>query len=529
MRPKYRGFLLLFFTLSLISSLFNFSENIQFSKPRYGGTIRIKSFANIFRKSLDPASSESFRFISEQLYDGLVQLDKNLNITPCLAEYWEISPDGKKYTFYLRKGVRFHHRKELTAEDVVFSFKRILTLKPTSPYHQLFVSKIVGAQEYLSGKADGVSGLKVKDKYAFEVEWKTPFVPALYLFSMPTWKILPEDLLKKEGKDFFNKPSGTGPFQFDYWLRDTRLNIVGVRLKRNDSYFLGKPYLDAIEFSPHYTLDHFLNGEIDIIPVVSEKLLKGNYPVVGIDQLKFTFLGFSCRRAPFNNKKLRKAFSQIINKKNLVQLFYRIHTVPQITNNYIPPHLPGFFPKETEENHNTEEVKTLFDRTFPVKNDSLVITLFCSASDRVLARKVYRELKNQFNFLNIKLRLKTYKSREEIKKNKDPYIIIVSRSMDFPEPDDIIIPLFYSKSNFNLFEYNNPKIDALIGQTQMETSWTKRIEMFNLIEDILKEEVPAIPLFYYQQRVALQDYVRGGEVSPLGFGTLNIREIWLAK
>ncbi len=519
--------LLIFLLYSIIFSfsLHSFSDN-QFSKVKYGGVLRIKSFATSFPIVLDPTHPLSLRFISEQLYDNLVRLDKNLNIVPCLANYWTISDDGKIYTFYLRKGVRFHHGKEFTSSDVVFSFKRLISKRPVSTYHRLFIYKIKGAVEYLLGKARDISGLRTKGKYIVEIEWRVPFVSALYMFSMPEWKILPKDLLLKEEKDFFDKPSGTGPFKFDYWIRDTKLNIVGIRLKRNEYYFLGKPYLDAVEFCPFFTLDNFLNKEIDVIPVLSEKVLKGNYPIIGIDRLSFTYLGFSCQRLPFNNKKVRKALSQIINKKELITLFNQVHTLPRLTNNYIPPQLPGFLPKSNENFSDIDKIKKELEN-LNFKNST--INIFIERKEKRLACKISRVLKNQLKFLNIKLKIKFYESKKDILKSKDPYLIFVHYDMDFPEPENIIVPLFTSQSNFNLFEFVNKELDNLIKKAETEKSWTRRIQIFNRIEELLEKEVPAIPLYYSQERIAFQDYVRGIDISPLGLSTINVRKVWLDK
>ncbi|GAH72944.1 unnamed protein product, partial [marine sediment metagenome] len=140
----FSSVLVLFFGLPLE----NFGEKGRSKKPRSGGVFRLKGFTDEFRREIDPVSADSFIFISEQLFDGLVRLDKNLNIVPHLAEYWEISPDGIKYTFYLRKGIKFHHGAELSAEDVKFSLERLIDKKTNSPYYQFFLPRVVGAQYF---------------------------------------------------------------------------------------------------------------------------------------------------------------------------------------------------------------------------------------------------------------------------------------------------------------------------------------------------------------------------------------------
>lgn len=214
----------------LLSNSVRVHKDIQ---PNYGGIFRLKSFTDVYRTELDPASPDSFIFLSEQIYDGLVKLDKNLHIQPALAEYWEISSDKKIYTFYLRKGVKFHHGTELVADDVKYSLERLLDKETNSPYYQFFVNRVEGATDFREGRSGEVKGFRVVNDLTFEMHLTKPFVSALYLMSMNFCKILPREKATEEGRNFFRRPSGTGPFMFDFWVRTTKLDIAGLRLKRN--------------------------------------------------------------------------------------------------------------------------------------------------------------------------------------------------------------------------------------------------------------------------------------------------------
>jgi ABC-type transport system substrate-binding protein len=519
--------------IGLIFVVFIFSDSakgLNADKPRYGGVFRLKSFIDKFHPDLDPASPDSYIFVSEQLYDGLVKLDKNLNIIPCLAEYWEISPDGKKYTFYLRKGVRFHNGRELSAEDVKFSLERLLDKETKSPYFQFFLPRVVGAEEFREGKARSVKGLVVLDKHTFEIHWRRPFISALYLLSMHFCKILPHDLAREKGKGFFWKPCGTGPFQFDYWLRTPQLEICGVRLKRNDDYFNGKPYLDAVEFCPFFTLDHFLNNEIDAIPVLSEKLIDSKYQIFQNGSLQYAYLGMSCHIPPLDRRQVRRAIYFGLDKAEIVRAAHDIKILKQVVNGYIPSRLPGFFPSDDEKTYDPQKAKELLKKTGSDSGqDFPTLTLLLESPSSRLKIKIYREIKKQLENIGLKLRLDYYRSSEEIKNYKRPYIVLVEKSLNFPDAEDIIRPLFYSKSVFNLFRYENPELDSLLKQSEVEKSWTRRIKLFHQMEKLLFFDVPAVPLFSRQNRVAMQPYVKGVEVPPLGLYYLDTKDIWVDK
>ncbi|UCC38206.1 MAG: ABC transporter substrate-binding protein [Candidatus Aminicenantes bacterium] len=523
-----RAALIIFLVLSLALPLLNFYQEPVRKKPRYGGVFRVKSFANEFRGQFDPTSPESFIFVSEQIYDGLVKLDKNLHIVPCLAEYWEISPDSKKYTFYLRKRVKFHHGRELTAEDVKFSFERLLDAETNSPYYQFFLPRVVGAKDFREGKAEDVEGFKVLNKHTFEIYWTRPFVSALYLMGMHFCKILPKDLVLDQGRGFFREPSGTGPFKFDYYLRSPRLDIVGVRMKRYEEYFRGMPYLSAVEFSPHYTLDHFINDEIHSIPVVSERLIGKNYQVFQDGSLHPIFLGMSCHIPPLDNPAIRRAISYAIDKREMARATYDMRYVRKVINNFIPSRLPGFFPRDDENMFDIEKAKDIFLKTgFPEGENFPTLTLLLEGPRTDLKFKIYREIRRQLGALGVGLRLRYYRSSSEIQRFEDPYLIFIGKIMNFPDPEDIIRPLFFSKSVFNVFGYDNPELDRLLQEAEIERSWTKRIKLFRKIEEILHADIPAFPLFSHQNRVAIQANVRGLEVPPLGFYYLNAKKIWL--
>ncbi len=497
--------------------------------PVYGGVFRIKSLSDTFHMQLDPAQSDSYIFLSEQLYDGLVRLDKNLKIAPSLADYWMISSDGKKYTFILKKGVRFHHGEELTARDVKFSLERLLDKKVDSPYSQIFLPRIVGAQEFREGKAREVAGIKTLDRYTLEIEWTCPYVPALYLLNMHFCKILPRDRVLNQGAAFFLKPLGTGPFKFDYWLRDNRLNEVGVRLVRNAEYFRGRPYLDALEFCPFYSLDHFMNAEIDSIPVLSERLLRSDYQIFQDGSLQLICLGMSCHIPPLDKSAVRRAVLAGIDKKELVEAVQEPRYLRKVTNRFISPKIPGFLAVEDSETFDRNIAQQVLGEAGFSSERFPSLTLYLELPRADFSHKIYRELRTQLGEMGIDLRVRYCRSLEEVKESKDPYMVLLHRMMNMPDPEDIIRPLFSSIGGSNLLGYANHEVNGLLKKAGAEKSWTRRIKLFRLIEEILLEDVPAIPLYSQQNQVAMQPYVRGVAVPPLGLYYLEARKIWLNK
>lgn len=501
--------------------------------PKPGGTLHVRDFSDAFKPNFDPASGVC-AFVTEQIFDGLVKLGDDLIPAPALAEYWTPSEDGKKHVFYLRRGVRFHDGKEVTSQDVKFSLERLIAKETQSPYREYFTTKVVGAQEFWEGKAADVSGFRTPDKYVFEIEWRNPFAAALYLLGMSYCKVLPRDLVISQGKNFFLNPVGTGAFKFDSWVRSPKLDILGVRLERNDAYFDKKAYLEAVEFSPSYTEDHFVDKEIEVMPFLSERLARAGCQVKDGGPQNISFLMMSCQIPPLDRPSIRKALAYAIDREKLALAVQAGEFIRRTTNNYIPPQWPGFFPLDDAYNYNPEKAwQVLNEQGFFTDKKFPELVLFLPApgpvprSDAHL--KFAAELESQLDKLGIALTVKYYRTLRDVKDARRPFLMKVDWSMDFPDPESIILPLFQSRSEINLgnHKYVSPQLDALLEEAERERSWDRRTALFRRMERILVDEMPAIPLFTNVQRIALQPYVRGAKMPAWGISYLNAKEIWL--
>lgn len=499
--------------------------------PRYGGTFRIKGAYLPFNRIFDPAEPSHY-FITEQLYDGLVRFDARFNPTPALAEFWAISDGGARITFHLREGVRFHNGRELTADDVKYSLERLIRRGSGNTTYRHFVGKVVGAEEFWKGTASEVLGFRVIDPSTFEIRWVRPYVAGLYLLGMFYCKILPKDLLESQGRRFFENPVGTGPFKFAEWLRSPRLEILGVRLERNPAYYGRKPYLAALEYSPYYTDDQFEAGSVHLISVTNERMLRSGFPILENNTLKSYFLAFSCDVPPLDRPEVRKALALGLDKNRLAAACDTPATLHQVLNNYIPPLLPGFFPKTEGPFTDPDSAKLLLDRLLPPGGrKALTLTLLCDGPKTDESSGFARELERELGALEIKLAVKYLRRPEDARGVRTPYVKFLAYTMDFPDPENIIVPLFYSGSPGNALSsrYDDPRLDALLEQSEIETSWERRTGLFREIEKLLYDDVPAVPLFSERIRIAIQPKVRGLLLPAMGFIFLDVKDIWLGN
>jgi ABC-type transport system substrate-binding protein len=499
--------------------------------PRYGGTFRVKGYQTPFNRVFDPAVPSHY-FITEQLYDGLVRFDSRFSPVPALAEYWTISPDAARVTFHLRRGVRFHHGRELTAADVKYSLERLVRNRPGNTTYRHFVGKVVGAEDFWQGRASEVTGFRVVDPLTFEIDWVRPYVAGLYLLGMYYCKVLPKDLLESQGRGFFTKPVGTGPFRFDEWLRSSRLDILGVRLERNPDYYEGRPYLAALEYSPYFTDEQFEEGGVHLVSVTSERVLRGGFPVLENNTLKMYSLAFSCDIAPLDRPEVRRALALAIDKARLAAASDTPSTLHQIVNSFIPPMLPGFFPKTARPFSDPDTARVLLDRLLPEGGrQALALTLLCDGPKTDETSGFARELERELAALEIRLDVRYLRRPEDARAVRVPYLKFVAHAMDFPDPENLIVPLYYSGSTANALStrYDNPRLDGLLEQSAAETSWERRISLFREMEKVLAEDMPAVPLFSERIRIAVQPRVRGIDLPATGFIFLDVKRIWLGS
>jgi ABC-type transport system substrate-binding protein len=497
--------------------------------PKYGGVLRVREDGVPLQPNLDPAV-KSWTFATEQLYEGLVRLNANLDIVPALAEYWIISEDGRRTTFILKRGVKFHNGRVMDSQDVKFSLERLLRRDTQSPYAQLFMSKVAGAQEFWEGKAEEVSGFQAPEKFVFEIQWKNPYVSALYLLSMSFCKILPRDLLLNQGRNFFWQPVGTGPFKFGYWIRSPRLDVVGVRLERYSLYHDKHPYLDVVEFSPHFSVDQFMDAAVHVMPFLSERMATSRSLIVQGGLFNMTFLMMSCQNPPLDSAAVRLAIAAAVDKDKLARAWGGTAGALRSSANFIPPSLPGFFPVDDELSGDPEKARRLLsdfgylvERTFPE------LQFFIPLPRSEAAVRLGREVESQLEAVGIPVSVRFIPSVTALREVKQPFLVFVPWRMDFPDAENIVQPLFTSGAEFNrsACRYASPDFDKLFEEAEVEKSWTRRVDLFRRMERLLARDVPALPLFFAEDRFAVQSRVRGLKIPALGLSYVDTRFVWL--
>lgn len=195
-------------------------------------------------RSLDPMMSNDVNSgeLCALIFDGLVQFDDQLRVIPNLAEKWIVSEDGKHFTFYLKENVKFSNGRVLTADDVKYSFERVMHPESRSSRKWLF-ENIIGARDFYYKKSKTIVGIVADGNGKVEIMLKEPSHLILQFLAMPAASIVPREEIDKWKDGFGTHPVGTGPWVLDEWETNNYLNLIP-----NTVYHGNKPKLKKITY-----------------------------------------------------------------------------------------------------------------------------------------------------------------------------------------------------------------------------------------------------------------------------------------
>jgi oligopeptide transport system substrate-binding protein len=488
-------------------------------------------------KTLEPARiSDVYSFsVSQQIFDGLVQFDQSLAIKPALAEFWRASRDGLLWTFELRKGVKFHHGREVTADDVVYSFTRILDPRTDSGAVELFLN-IKGAREFRDGRAGTVSGLVALDRYSVQValnEAQTPFVS---LLAVGHAKIVPRDIVETRGDAFGVQPVGTGPFKFVRWERGKE-----IVLEANPQYFDGEPKISQLVYrifpgdQRDAMYDEFQNGRLEDAPVPSRAdrralAASGSHVYVKRPMISVRFYGFNTRTKPFNDRRVRQAFVHAIDRESLVRdVHFGQYTLAQ---GILPPGMLGFNPKLDSYRYDPPRAQSLLaEAGYPGGRGLPTIAIWSGAKWKDIIRE-HEQIKKWLAAVGMTVEVHYLTDWSAFSKMIDDEklpVFLYAWYADVPDPDNFLFMLFHSQSPRNLFGYANPVVDGLLSRARGEQDPLQRVELYRRAEELIVDDAPVLPIWHLTYERLFQPYVRSVEVNGLGDPYIPLRKIWLEK
>ncbi len=481
--------------------------------------------------TLDPAAvadSGSAAYIM-QIFGGLVQLDDKLLVAPDIAQNWDKSTDGKTYTFHLRQDVKFHDGKGVTAGDFKYSWERALNPATQSLTARTYLIDIVGASDIISGKATQLSGVKIINDYTLEVNITTPISYFLDKMAYPT-AFAVEQSNVQTGANWWQKPVGTGPFKLQQWTANQLLT-----LQRNDNYYGQKAKLNQVVFKLYSgsPIQLYQTGDIDIAQVSSAYIGMVTDPSNPISkqlaifpQLSVFYIGFDTTKPPFDDVKVRQAFSYAVDKSRVITL--AANDTVAVANGILPPEMPGYNAALQGLTFDVQKAKALIaESTYgdvskfpPIVLTSGGLGNYISGLDGGVIAQWQENLGVQVTVRQLEPEIYYYYLNQEKDELYDYGWIA-----DYPDPQDFLEILFNTGNQNNVGGYSNPQVDALLKQGAVETDQTARIKDYQDSEQIIVNDAAVLPLYYGRTYALIQSYVHGYVLNPLGYAKLNLVSI----
>ncbi len=473
--------------------------------------------------TLDPAlvtDAVSASYIVE-IYSGLVTIDKDLKIAPDIAKSWEVSPDGKTYTFHLRDDVVFQQTyRQVTAPDFKYSMERAADKKTASTVAEAYLGDIVGAKDMVNGTASQISGIEAVDNFTLRITIDEAKPYFLAKMACPTAFAVDKTQIEADQRNWTKKPHGTGPYQVKEWKLGESMT-----LQANERYYAGAPEVKTVNFvlSGGSRLTMYEDDEVDVAGVTIsdiERVLDTNDPLhseyLSADVMSVSYLGFNTQKEPFDDPKVRQAFGMAIDRDKIVEVVLK-DMVP-VAHSVMPPGLPGYNSGATVAAFDPAKAKQLLAESRyggPSGLPKIMLSQVgagATAGDDIQAMV---EMWKQNLGVEVEIQQTDQATFWQDLDKRSYQMFAAGWVMDYPDPEDILDILFNSKSHQNNTGYSNPEVDRLLVQARTEQDSAKRMTLYQQVEQLILADVPWVPLYYGRDHVVVKPYVKDFMLPPV--------------
>ncbi|WP_237037447.1 peptide-binding protein [Mediannikoviicoccus vaginalis] len=453
------------------------------------------------------------------IYDSLLQLNSKIEIEPAMAEKYEMTEDGKKITFTLRDGLKFHDGEPVTSADVKFTLEALAN-KDYEGDLASYVGSISGFEAFNKGEAEELSGVKTPDEKTVEITFDVPYSPVL--INIGTLGIIPKHIWEKidfadwsKSEKELTNPIGSGPYKMEEFKQGEF-----VKLTANEDYYGGAPKLNKFTFkvvNEDTVTAELINGTVDLADVSGiktddEEKLKGeNVTVNRYPNSKIQYMGFNLRKDELQDVKLRQAFAYAIDRASIVEGL--LEGNGEVINTPMVPTLWSY-PKEglEEYKYDVEKAKTLLkeagyedtDNSGFVDKDGkdLELTLTVPTGDQI-REQTGTILQNFLKEAGVKINLEPMEFKAVMDKvvgNHDFDLYLMGNTLD-ADPDPT--PNWRSTQasdepgvyGWNIAAFRNEEADKLMDLNRQQTNLDERAATLKEFGKLLNKELPWIPLY----------------------------------
>jgi oligopeptide transport system substrate-binding protein len=498
--------------------------------------------------SLDPvfAKNQSVMWAIHQLYNTLIEVDADNRLQPSLAKSWEVAADNLTFIFHLRTDVYFHNDaafadgkgRRLTADDVEYSFNRIIDKNVASPGAWIFNTKV-----------DSVDGFKAVDDSTFQLKLLRPFQPILGILSMQYCSIVAQEVVEKYGNSFRRHPVGTGPFEMVAWEEGQALVLKkNLHYFEKDSSGYALPYIDGIKVSffdsKATEFLEFQQNRLDFINDIEAsfkdelltktgnlkkewlgKILLQKHPYLNTEYLGILVDGENklAKNSPLKLQKIRQAINYGFDRQKMM-LYLRNSIGTAAESGFVPAGLPSF---------NTGKVKGYhYD---PAKAKQLLAEAgFANGTNlpaiKLLTIPVYADFAgyaaNELQQIGIKVEVEAIQKSLLLEQTSKSQALFFRASWiaDYPDAENFL-SVFYGKNPAppNYTRYKNPVYDALYEKAIAEKNDTVRYGIYQQMDQLIMNDAPVVPLWYDMAIHLVHTNIHNFE--PTGLNLLELRRV----
>lgn len=498
--------------------------------------------------SIDPAfaRNQNAIWMTNQIFNGLVQIDSSLQTVPCIAKRWQVSDDALTYTFNLRNDVYFHNDpifkngkgRKVIASDFVYSFYRLIDPKVASSGGWIFSDKVKDKNNFIA----------LNDS-TFQIKLVRPFPPFMSLLTTQYCSVVPKEVVEHYGKDFRSHPIGTGPFTFKYWKEGEILVLL-----KNPHYFEkdakgnSLPYLDAVkatfitdkqsgfmsflkkDLDFYYNVDGSYRDDILTKSGKMTSKYKGKFTLTKSPYLCTEYVGILVdtnlsivKKSPLRQKKIRQAINYAIDRDRLIK-YLRNGIGVAATSGFIPKGMPGFDSLAVRGYAYNPKMaaQLLAEAGFPEGKGMAEVTLNTTTTYKDLIEFIQGELTAVG--IKVKIDVSPSASLRDLMSKNNVNFFRGSWLADYGDGENFL-SMFYSKNKVpygpNYTAFYNKEFDQLFERSYYETDNEKRFELYRKMDQMVMDYSPVVPLFYDQSVVMLQNNISGYSFNPLSLMILK--------
>jgi len=521
----------------------------------------VQDFRNLYPLNVTEVVGQR---ITNQIYEGLLKYSQSeLEIIPSIAESWEVNEDATQFTFQLRKGVKFHDNdcfeggkgREVTAEDFKECFTLLCTSDPQNQGFWVFKDRVQGASAYYQSTidgvplADGVTGIKVLDKYTLQIDLEYSYAGFLQVLCTPFTWVFPMEAVEKYGIDMRVNCIGTGPFEvqtikegeavvlsknLDYWAVDEHGNPLPY-LDRIKITFLKEKKSELLEFKKG-NLDMVFELPIEMIDEVMGELADAvngaNFELQVTPALALHYYGFQHESDLFSNKLVRKAFNYAIDRESIVTYTLQGEGRPAIYG-IVPPAFRKYDYEGIEGyGFDADKARLLLAEAGYPNGDNfpqLTLQLNSGGSRNVqIAEVIQKQLKETLG-IDVELSVMPWAQHLDNLETGKALFWRTGWIADYPDPENFL-NLLYSphipanlndKSYINSVRYASTEFDSLFSMALREVDEQKRLELYKQADQVAMDDAAIMPIYYYEHYRLLQLNVRNFDINPMEYRDLS--------